>query len=91
MDALATHPRAQRLYQEYASLYFPDRANYPAPDWQTGLKDIRALWQSVCDSEWENPSYAVLAPEREVPAADSGYAAFRDVDRCAIPPPTPYY
>lgn len=91
LDALATHPRAQRLYREYVSLYFPDRANYPAPDWQTGIKAIQALWQSVCDSEWENPLYAVPVPEREVPAEDSGYAAFRDVDRRAIPPPTPYY
>ena len=62
LDALAGDPHCARMYTQYVDRMFPSIATDEVPDYQTALHQIRALWQSMCESDWDNPQRVMDIP-----------------------------
>lgn len=67
LHALESDPRGRRTYQEYIVNFYPGTDTRFAPGWTRALSDIRALWEAVCLSDWENPRYALPDPDKPAP------------------------
>ena len=62
LDTLAGDPHCARLYTQFVDRMFPSPATDQVPDYQTALHQIRALWHSMCESDWDNPQRVMDVP-----------------------------
>ncbi len=62
LDTLASDPHCAHMYIKYVDRMFPSPATDEVPDYQTALHQIRALWHSMCESDWKNPQRVMDIP-----------------------------
>ena len=91
LAALESHPRGLRLYRDYVVNYYPGSMTQLAPDFRGVIADIRALWDAVGCSDFDDPRYAVAAPDEPWQESASRPNKLAAVDRDTLPPPIRYY
>lgn len=77
LHKLATDPLCGTVYEEFVARMFPGNRTEHVPHFQESVAAIQALWQDMCNANWEDPNAVIDIPDN---------ASYLDKETDFIPP-----